>query len=1047
MLRIYKSSAGSGKTFTLVREYLRLALSGDTEKYKHILAITFTNKAANEMKGRIISALREITADVSQSSMARELLPLLHITPNVLQERAGYLLEDILHNYSDLSVSTIDSFVHRLIRSFAYDLHLSSDFEIEMDSNMLLTMAVEKLMDSAKEDEASQVTKALIDFAENNLSEGKGWNLEYALINFSRELFNEDSNEYIKKLADFTIDDFIQTRDTLYAIKTNFENKIKEPATRAFDLIRSQGLDESHFYQTRSSIYKYFFNLSSEPAGAKTEPNSYVQKTISEDKWVSGKIADREKAKIDSIKSELTHYYNEIRSVRDDGESTYILTKLLLKNIYSFMLLTEIKRMLEEHKQENNILHISEFQERISHIVNEQDAPIIYERIGDWYDCVLIDEFQDTSVLQWRNLLPLIENSQMKVQDSLIVGDGKQAIYRFRGGEVEQFAALPLVYQSEGNYMLQAREVAIMNYGTEQLSLIKNYRSRKEIIDFNNTFYESISTQPEFGHQHIYTDHTQQQGKDMPGGYVSIDFLEKAEDMPYIESLCYHVEALIHDVREKGYAWSDIAILTRTNDIGSDIASYLLQQHIPVVSSESLLIGRSHEVRAIVSFLYYMADKDNLIRRAEILYYFAPGLMTANGGEAHDRLRGGYIDFEKYISSLCGEDFDSDHLIQNRLPELIQSLIRKFSFLQKNDAFIQFFMDEVLEYSVKNGNRVNEFLKWWEDNKSKKSIIYPDTMDAVRVLTIHRAKGLQYPVVILPDADFKLRNTKRFLWAEMEGDLTGNISVFPLPVQADLENTDYGDLYKKEMADSLLDMVNLLYVATTRPEDRLYLLSERPDKEPEKLNSITALLTRVLQQLNLWEGFTNYEFGDSHTSKMTGKGEDKIAEFAYTPVMNQKRKSMPIKSSSSQQEGTVPLQAILLAQIIKAMKYKKDAEVVLNKYRIAGVISADEKIRLENDFREICSNDEIVELFSEKWKVYADKQIIAANKYVYTADRLLIDRETGGAVIVNFRQGSEHEKHIKEVVEYAKILREKGNKIGDSAVIYTDTKTLVKILV
>ena len=601
---------------------------------------------------------------------------------------------------------------------------------------------------------------------------------------------------------------------------------------------------------------------------------------------------------MNSIKGKLTDHYNEIQKVRQDSESVYLLAKLLLKNIYAFMLLTEIKRMLDEYKQENNILHISEFQERISHIVREQDAPIIYERIGDWYDCVLIDEFQDTSVLQWRNLLPLIENSQMKVEDILIVGDGKQAIYRFRGGEVEQFAALPQVYKSEEDFMLQAREVAIMNYGTEQLNLDKNYRSRKEIIDFNNSFYDVVAAQPEFAHQHIYHGHAQQQGYETPGGFVSIDFLEKVEDVNYTESLCYHVEALIHNVRDKGYAWSDIAILTRTNVIGSDIASYLLQQGIPVVSSESLLIGRSHEVRAIVSFLHYISDKDNLIRRTEVLYYAAPAEVSGAGADVYTRLRGDYAAFEKYISELTDITFNSDELVQNRLPELIQSLIRKFSFLNKDDSFIQFFMDEVLEYSVKNGNRINEFLDWWEVNKFKKSIIYPESMDAVRVLTIHRAKGLQYPVVIIPDADFKLRNTKKFLWAELQADFIGNVSVFPLPVHTDLEQTEYGDLYKKEMSDSLLDMVNLLYVATTRPEERLYLISEKPAIEPEKLNSITALLVRFLKASGLWNGFIPYEFGDDTTSKNPGKVRKKsISEFAYTPVINQKQKQLSIKLS------------------------------------------------------------------------------------------------------------------------------------------------------
>ena len=906
MLRIYKSSAGSGKTFTLVKEYLRIALSGDMNKYKHILAITFTNKAANEMKSRIISALEELSSGAANSAIAAELLPALNVTPQILQDRAAFLLQDMLHHYSDLSVSTIDSFVHRLIRSFAYDLHISSNFEIEMDSNLLLSKAVEKLLDSAKEDESSQVTKALIDFAENNLAEGKGWSIEYALINFSRELFNEDSYKYIEKLSAFEMGDFIRARDNLYAIKVSFESKIKAPALLAFDLIKATGLDESHFFQTRNSIYKYFLKLSTDPADAKLEPNSYVAKTISEDKWTSGKISDSDKAKVGSIKARLTDLYNDIQAVRKEGEATYLLVKLLLKNIYAFMLLTEIKRMLDEYKAEENILHISEFQERISHIVREQDAPIIYERIGDWYDCILIDEFQDTSVLQWRNLLPLIENSQMKVEDSLIVGDGKQAIYRFRGGEVEQFAALPMVYNSEDDFMLQAREVAIMNYGTEELTLVKNYRSRKEIIDFNNSFYDVVSAQPEFAHQHIYHGHAQQQGRDTPGGYVSIDFLESVDDVPYIESLCYHVEALVHSVRDKGYSWSDIAILTRTNDIGSDIASYLLQRGIPVVSSESLLIGRSHEVRAIISFLHYISDKDNLIRRTEVLYYCAPDRMSSFGGEIYLRLRGDHTAFENYISELTGTIFDSDQLIQNRLPELIQSLIRKFDFLNKDDSFIQFFMDEVLEYSVKYGNRINEFLDWWEINKSKKSIIYPESMDAVRVMTIHKAKGLQYPVVIVPDADFKLRNTKKLLWAEMQKDFLGNVSVFPLPVQADLEDTEYGHLYQKEMADSLLDMVNLLYVATTRPEERLYIISEKPTAELEKLNSITTLLVRFLKASGLWNGFIPYEFGDDTTSKDNTKPKkESVVEFRYTPVINHNKKLLAIRLSPEIKEWTI----------------------------------------------------------------------------------------------------------------------------------------------
>lgn len=1046
MLRIYKSSAGSGKTFTLVKEYLRLALSGDMNKYKHILAITFTNKAANEMKSRIISALEELAAGTADSAMAKELLPTLNISPQILQDRAAFLLQDMLHHYSDLSVSTIDSFVHRLVRSFAYDLHISSNFEIEMDSNLLLSKAVEKLLDSAKEDESSQVTKALIEFAENNLSEGKGWSVEYALINFSNELFNEESYKYVEKLSEFEMDDFIKARDSLYSIKADFESKIKTAAVLAIDLIAATGLNASHFYQSRSGLYKYFLNISLDPAGSKLDPNAYVHKTIYNHKWASGKTRPADRARVDSISEKLTEYYYTIQRVRRESEPTYLLSKLLLKNIYAFMLLTEIKRMLEEYKKENNVLHISEFQERISHIVSEQDAPIIYERIGDWYDCVLIDEFQDTSVLQWRNLLPLVENSQLKVEDSLIVGDGKQAIYRFRGGEVEQFAALPLIYKSDEDFMLQAREVAIMNYGTEELALVKNYRSRKEIIDFNNSFYNVVASQPEFAHQHIYEGQAQQQGHDTGGGYVSIDFLESAEESLYRNTLCQHVEALVHNVRDKGYAWRDIAILTRTNEIGSDIASYLMQQGIPVVSSESLLIGRSHEVRAIISFLHYISDKDNLIRRTEVLYYSAPSLMNDFGNDVYSNLRGDYVSFEKYISELTGVSFNSDELIQNRLPELIQSLIRKFEFLNKDDSFIQFFMDEILEYSVKNGNRINEFLDWWNINKSKKSIIYPESMDAVRVLTIHRAKGLQYPVVIIPDADFKLRNTKKFLWAEMHDDFIGNVSVFPLPVQTDLEHTEYGHLYKKEMADSLLDMVNLLYVATTRPEERLYLISERPSHEPEKLNSITALLIRFLQDAGIWNGFIPYEFGDPDTTKdLTRKRKQTFSEFKYTPVTNYHQKSLAIKRTSELKWNANGASANLLRQVLSEMDYARAASLLTGKYYQQGVLSAQEKTALDNDIREILSHWAIADFFTKKWTIYRNKEVSSGGKYTYTADRLMIDKISGRAAIINYRISGEPDKDAVNISECAKLIKYGGYAEVDKWIIYTDTKQIVKV--
>lgn len=1043
MLRIYKSSAGSGKTYTLVKEYLRIAFSSDAHKYRHILALTFTNKAANEMKERIISMLNVITFRPESSEMARELSELLNISMEDLKEKASSLLRDILHNYSDLSVCTIDSFVHRLIRSFAFELKLSSDFDIETDSQLLLSQAVEKLLNSAGTEGSDNITKALLDFAENNLDEGKGWNLEYALINFSRELFNEDAYRYVEILSNYEINDFIKARDHLSTIKKGFEASLKDKAQKAKDIIEQNKLEEADFFQTRSGIHKYFFALATEPGNAKSEPNSYVNKTISEDKWASGKISETAREVLMSVKYELTALFDQIQEIRQEGESAYILSKLLLRNIYSLMLLSEINRMLNAYKAENNVLHISEFQKRISQIVNEQDAPVIYERLGDWYDCILIDEFQDTSVMQWRNLLPLVENSQMKVEESLIVGDGKQAIYRFRGGDVEQFAALPFIFGSAEDQMLLSRQVAILNYGTETLSLTKNFRSRNEIIDFNNAFYESIAAQPEFAHPHIYEAHAQLPGKDLKGGYVSIDFIKGDADIPYLHTLCAHTEALIYHQRERGYSWSDIAVLTRTNDCGSEIAAYLMQQGIPVVSSESLLIGKAPEVRAIISILYYLSDRDNLIRRAEFLGCCAPSKFGEGGAEIHECLRGDQKAFEQYISSLSGCYFSSYELIQKRLYDLVQALIRMFSFLHVETPFLQFFLDEVLDYSIRFGNRTEEFLEWWEVNKAKKSILYPETMDAVRVMTIHKAKGLQYPVVILPDTDYKLKNTKRFLWSVLDKGTAGDIQVFPIPVQADLEQTPFANLYRKEMDESLLDLVNLLYVATTRAEDRLYIISQWPESEPEKLNSATALLVRYLKAMQLWNGFTQYELGDESTSKPEQKKKEPIDELSLGLVDNRSSKKIGLRRSSAlaqaMREGEAGKVAVFVRSILSEIKCASDLEALMKRYAKSNLIDKDQLKQGIKQSRAIISQREIAPYFLNESDTYKQIRIVGRQKDYYTIDHLTYNSKTGTAALLNFRLEEEKPASIKEMTECLDSLRNKQFTSATGYVVCTDS--------
>lgn len=609
---VYKSSAGSGKTFTLVKEYLKLALTDaqyPPQKYRHILAITFTNKAAAEMKERIIKALKEIS-DVSNNDSV--LLNILReetgLDIDKLKFRAQTILHTILHNYSDFAIGTIDSFVHRIVRTFAYDLQLPVNFEIEMDDNKLLLEVIDLLISKAGNDE--HLTRALVEFTEAKADDEKSWHIERDLFDFSKNLLTEEGVIHLEKLKKISTEDFLNIRNKLNETIKKFESSVKKIAEEASQAISQQGLEHNSFYQGRSGISKFFSTIA-DGNFDKLEPNSHVSKTINENKWYTDKISSSDKAKIETIKGKLTEAFHSIQAIVQKQQSLYYLLKLINKNIYSLAVLNEIEKLMQEIKKQNNILHISEFNKIIANIVLNQPVPFIYERIGEKYNHYLVDEFQDTSVLQWQNLLPLIENSLAEGNLSMLVGDGKQAIYRWRGGEVEQFSQLPNVFLKEKNEFVLEREQTLKRNYNEQL-LNKNYRSRKEIIDFNNSLFSVLAGKLGATHNSIYHDHEQQSDSANTGGYISIDFVkgetEEAEQQT-LEQVYNNIIRLQND----NFKLSDIAILCRTNKKGSAIAEYLTAKGIAVLSAESLLLKNSKRVRFIESIFHYINQSQDEI--------------------------------------------------------------------------------------------------------------------------------------------------------------------------------------------------------------------------------------------------------------------------------------------------------------------------------------------------------------------------------------------------------------------------------------------------
>jgi ATP-dependent exoDNAse (exonuclease V) beta subunit len=621
---VYKASAGAGKTYTLVKEYLKLSLAGSkTENYKNILAITFTNKAAAEMKERVINALKAISSQKAVTGtyhfLLLDLIKETNLSEEQIKKSSKDVLEHMLHNYSDISICTIDKFVHKVIRTFAHDLNLPMNFEIETDEKSLISKAVDLLITKVGIDE--ELTKVLVDFTETKLNEEKNRNIEQDLKSFAEKMIGEESSEYLDKIRNLSLTDFLSIKEKLSKFITGAENELAEFGQSGLKLIAENNIDHASFAGGANGIGKYFSYLA-EKRNDKYSPSATVSKNVSENKWYSGKATATEKAAIDSVKVRLEElFFNAVNLFSKKG-ADYKLAKLIFRHIHSLMVIREIDLIIAELKKENNIVRISDFNKIIAAIVSNEPAPFIYERLGEKYKHFLIDEFQDTSLLQWQNLLPLLDNSLANGNFNMIVGDGKQSIYRWRGGEVEQFSSLPKIFKGERNPFNQEREEALLrNY--KEMPLKQNYRSKREIVEFNNAFFTLASAGLPEELKNVYSSNEQEFNPENTGGYINLRFLnEKVPEIPSFEERT--LECVLEIIKEnvtEGYALKDIAILFRRNSDASLVANYLISKGVNVISSESLLICNSPKVSFIVDVLCYLTQPGNEAAKTKILKY------------------------------------------------------------------------------------------------------------------------------------------------------------------------------------------------------------------------------------------------------------------------------------------------------------------------------------------------------------------------------------------------------------------------------------------
>ena len=839
--QVYNASAGSGKTYTLVKEYLKVLLnSKDLFRFQKVLAITFTNKAAAEMKARVLSNL-EAFSEGEENDLFSDIQKETSIDKATIQDRSKRILAIILQNYAAFSITTIDSFTHKIIKNFAFDLGLSLNFEVEMDAVSLLNESVDVLISKIGTDQ--EVTKLLIDYTLEKTDDDKSWDISRDLNEFSKILLNEDDTIHFRRLADKTITDFTALKKKLNKQQIELKKQVSQVGERLLSVLSNVGLETKDF--TRGTVPKFFADVAQKEFNFEfIKRSEAIEKAIDNDQYYTKKTTQEKIALIEGVVPQIVTSFQKTKELFKQ----FLLNKLALKSLTPLAVLNHINLELTNIKEENNIRLNAEFNQLISDHIKEQPAPFIYERIGQKYLHYFIDEMQDTSVLQWQNLIPLIVNALAQENSNLLlVGDGKQAIYRWRGGKAEQFIDLGSPGNASENPFQVLKEI-------EELKT--NYRSYSEVIDFNNQFFQHTAhfLQNE-DYKKLFIEGNKQLTTNKKGGYVALSFLKKDEEKEE-DALKYPKKVLeIIQQLDPEFSLSDVCVLVRKKDHGVAVANYLSENGIAIVSSETLLLSSSSKVNFIINFLQtiqHPQDKEALL---DCLYFLHSHLKIQQ--EKHqfisDFIR---LEQQQLFSELnsYGLFFELSKFHQKPFYEKVEEIIRSFQLIHASDAYVQFFLDVVLEQQRK-GTSIQEFLDFWEDKKEKLSIVAPDAKQAVRVMTIHKSKGLEFPVVIFPyDLNiYKQINPKAWLdelpeifhgFPELLVDYSKSLSYI----------NDKGlHIFNTRREAQELDNFNLLYVALTRSVEQLYIITEHNVKSDgvENTNFYSGVFIHYLKEKNL----------------------------------------------------------------------------------------------------------------------------------------------------------------------------------------------------
>lgn len=1047
--KVYQASAGSGKTYTIVKEYLTLCLESpaSTSKYKRILAITFTNLAANEMKAKITGQLLDIINSDPQKEaegMEADLISELHIDRSQLKENAKELFTKIIHNYSDFCICTIDSFVQKLAHSFAKDLNLPSQFNVNIDEDEVADAVTDRIGEQIGAGDQF-LTTVVKDYSRKKIDDEKSPKIKNDIHAFVLELFKEAA--FIKNEQDQFITEaqYQEAHDFIQGKTKAFEAQCQQFVKRFSDFLSDNGLTSDSFNgKSRNGCLSFHNKLQKKEYAPFT---SSLNAILDGDKnWYSNDLPRQRGAAMEALDTAFHDLFFDFADYYQAHLGAFLFYKSQLKQLSLYVLRSKIKSELAAYIGEEQLVPISEFNKRINEMMGDFSVPFIYERMGEHFRHLFIDEFQDTSVLQWQNLLPLIDNSLANNEMSMVVGDGKQSIYRWRNGEVGQIASLPLIFgKPEDSEAFSSFERGMINnFNFNELRT--NYRSLANIVDFNNDFFSFSANYLSNDCRRVYTEKNERFNKEVTieqkhrykdPGYVQVELLGPDEDDD--DTMLGCIKAHIDEALQSGFSKRDITVLVRKNKTGSQIANFLNENGIDVVSADSILLKKSDRVMLIINTLAYLIQNNNPAVVATMLYYW-----NATHREGFDGVTDGIFAQANQIASgvvsmeeVLGLEPQSLKQLLSRsysLYDLCSAMIRLFGFNTVGDTFLNFLLDNVYKWQSANDTGIKGYLEYWEEKKDGLAVVSGNS-DAVSVMTIHKSKGLEFNVVICPFVEDDLDSKKSTsLWItppELGFEPIPNIEKvkFTLSKTTATWSKQAQQLFELEAAKVRLDNLNMNYVAFTRAVQRLHIISYQAN-------------TFEKSPINAFLQDHPSEYGNPETRKVELKKESRntVADVMHESTASEWFEKIDIDPNPSMfwmhpDDKMSPMEwGTFVHQILSEVQHREDIDRALRPYLDAGVIDAETADMLRDQFQQMADHPLISKAFDPQAKVKNECEILLADGNILRPDRYA--EVPDKIYLLDYKTGKPESEHHRQLNQYREVLRKMVAKPVEAYLVY-----------